>query len=75
MQVAPWKRCTAEEALANPYLDLYHDIENEPTGSAKVQFDADAIEHLEPDELKEALVAEVDYFQSLRDKYHSENML
>lgn len=73
MQVAPWKRCTAEEALAHYYLDLYHDSENEPVGSAKVQFDADAIEHLEPNELKDGLIAEVYHFQSLRDKYQSEN--
>jgi hypothetical protein len=23
MQVAPWKRCTAEQALEHPYLDLW----------------------------------------------------
>ncbi|KAI1719733.1 protein kinase domain-containing protein [Ditylenchus destructor] len=66
MQVAPWKRCTAEDALSHPYLDLYHDPTNEPVGSAAVQFDADAIEQLEPGLLKDSLLSEVFYFQEIR---------
>lgn len=59
MQVAPWKRITAEEALAHPYLELYHDLESEPIGSSTIQFDANALEHLSPQGLKEELVNEV----------------
>ncbi|KAI1723952.1 protein kinase domain-containing protein [Ditylenchus destructor] len=66
MQVAPWKRCTAEDALSHQYLDLYHDPTNEPVGSAAVQFDADAIEQLEPGLLKDSLLSEVFYFQEMR---------
>uniref|UniRef100_A0A915EAF0 Mitogen-activated protein kinase n=1 Tax=Ditylenchus dipsaci TaxID=166011 RepID=A0A915EAF0_9BILA len=67
MQVAPWKRCSAEDALAHTYLDLYHDLENEPVGSTKVQFDADAIEQLDPGLLKDSLLSEAVYFQRLRE--------
>lgn len=72
MQVAPWKRCTAEEALDHPYLDLYHDPDNEPVGTANVHFDADAIEKLEPGQLKEELAAETLHFQSRRGAYAAE---
>ncbi|KAH7724642.1 Protein kinase sperm-specific MAP kinase [Aphelenchoides avenae] len=72
MQVAPWKRCTAEEALDHPYLDLYHDPDNEPVGTANVHFDADAIEKLEPGQLKEELAGETLHFRSRRGAYAAE---
>jgi mitogen-activated protein kinase 7 len=72
MQVAPWKRCSAEEALSHPYLELYHDPDNEPVGESNIQFDADAIELLEPGQLKEELAAETLYFRSRREPYASE---
>lgn len=62
MKIAPWKRCTAEEALEHTYLDLYHDPDQEPIGTHKIKFDADAIEQLNSDELRNALLAEADKF-------------
>lgn len=41
-------------------------LANEPVGSAAVQFDADAIEQLEPGLLKDSLLSEVFYFQEMR---------
>lgn len=69
MEVAPWKRISAEEALAHPYLDTYHDPKIEPNCSEKVYFDAEAIEKLPVNVLKDALIAEAEYFTSMRSKY------
>uniref|UniRef100_A0A914HWP2 Mitogen-activated protein kinase n=1 Tax=Globodera rostochiensis TaxID=31243 RepID=A0A914HWP2_GLORO len=62
MQIAPWRRCSAEEALGHQYLDLYHDPDNEPHGTETIGFDAEAIERLEAEQLKEALMAEAEQF-------------
>lgn len=62
MQIAPWKRYSAKEALEHSYLSLYHDSENEKVGSHAVRVDADAIERLDAEELKIALLTEADKF-------------
>lgn len=62
MQIAPWKRYSAKEALEHPYLSLYHDSNNEPCGSQAVRVDADAIEKLDAEELKIALLEEAEKF-------------
>ncbi|KAI6228540.1 Mitogen-activated protein kinase [Aphelenchoides besseyi] len=72
MQVAPWKRISAEEALSHPYLDLYHVPENEPISAEAVQFDADAIERLTMEELHGELEAEAKFFQNQRESYEVE---
>ncbi|KHN83351.1 Mitogen-activated protein kinase 7 [Toxocara canis] len=69
MEVAPWKRISAEEALAHPYLDTYHDPKIEPNCSEKVYFDAEAIEKLPVNVLKDALIAETKYFDPMRCNY------
>ncbi|VDK17402.1 unnamed protein product [Anisakis simplex] len=69
MQVAPWKRISAEEALSHPYLETYHDQKIEPNCSQKVYFDAEAIEKLPVNVLKHALIAEAEYFASIRAKH------
>uniref|UniRef100_A0A0N5ANM5 Mitogen-activated protein kinase n=1 Tax=Syphacia muris TaxID=451379 RepID=A0A0N5ANM5_9BILA len=66
MQIAPWKRISAEEALEHPYLDIYHNPDAEPNCSEKVYFDADAIEKLPATALKEALLAEASNFKEVR---------
>lgn len=71
MEMAPWRRITAEEALRHPFLDLYHNPKTEPNCSEKVYFDADAIEKLPVSVLKEALIAEAEYFEAIRGKYAS----
>ncbi|VDN28269.1 unnamed protein product [Gongylonema pulchrum] len=67
MMIAPWKRLTAEQALCHPYLDMYHDPKTEPICSKKVYFDAEAIEQLGVEELKQELLNEVTRF----DENHS----
>jgi hypothetical protein len=74
MQMAPWKRISAETALAHPYLDLYHVAENEPVCEDTVQFDADAIERLPMNELHAQLELEAQYFQSRREIYPIEQV-
>ncbi|VDD87072.1 unnamed protein product [Enterobius vermicularis] len=69
MEIAPWKRITADEALKHPFLDIYHNPRTEPNCSEKVYFDADAIEKLPVTELKEALIAEANYYEEIRGKY------
>ena len=36
MEMAPWKRITAEEALRHSFLEVYHDPRTEPNCSEKV---------------------------------------
>uniref|UniRef100_A0A914VM45 Mitogen-activated protein kinase n=1 Tax=Plectus sambesii TaxID=2011161 RepID=A0A914VM45_9BILA len=69
MQIAPWKRITADEALSFPYLATYHDPTIEPNCPEKVMFDADAIEKLSPEVLKDVLAAEVLAFEEQRGRY------
>jgi hypothetical protein len=73
MQMAPWDRMSAEEALAHPYLELYHSPENEPVLSdAILQVDVDAIEKLPMEELHAQLEQEANFFQQQRDVYDIE---
>uniref|UniRef100_A0AC34QJH3 Protein kinase domain-containing protein n=2 Tax=Panagrolaimus sp. JU765 TaxID=591449 RepID=A0AC34QJH3_9BILA len=72
LQVNPQKRCTAEQALEDIYLDPYHVPENEPVGNFQIQIDTDQIEQLKTSQLHEALAAEILYFQSLRVMYLGE---
>ncbi|KAL3106526.1 hypothetical protein niasHT_017583 [Heterodera trifolii] len=74
MQIAPWRRCSADEALGHQYLDLYHDPENEPCGTKAIGFDAEAIERLEAEQLKEALMAEAEQFGSKDNKQNANQM-
>lgn len=69
MQMAPWKRLTAEECLSQPYLAIYHEPSNEPTCSQAVQVDADAIERFSLEECLRQLGQEVVYFQNQRNLY------
>lgn len=68
MQMAPWKRISAEDALAQPYLDLYHIPDNEPI-TTPVQVDADAIERLPMENLHSQLELEAHHFQQQREIY------
>lgn len=72
LQVAPWKRCSAEQALEEIYLDPYHVPENEPVGTTQIQVDTDQIEQLKLNQLHESLAQEILYFQSLRTMYPGE---
>uniref|UniRef100_A0A183CJS4 Protein kinase domain-containing protein n=1 Tax=Globodera pallida TaxID=36090 RepID=A0A183CJS4_GLOPA len=74
MQIAPWRRCSAEEALGHQYLDLYHDPDNEPHGTETIGFDAEAIERLEAEQLKEALMAEAEQFGMAKHNANSSDM-
>lgn len=66
MKIAPWKRCTADQALEHSYLDLYHDPDNEPIGTNAIKFDADYIEQLDSDQLKDALLQEAEKYSAER---------
>ncbi|KAI6183695.1 Mitogen-activated protein kinase [Aphelenchoides bicaudatus] len=72
LQMAPWNRITAEEALAHPYLELYHAPENEPVMSDEIQLDAEAIEKLQIEELYSQLELEAGFFQKQRNVYDIE---
>jgi hypothetical protein len=63
---------SAEEALAHPYLELYHSPENEPILSDSIQVDADAIERLPMEELHAQLEQEASFFQQQREIYDIE---
>ena len=65
MQIAPWERISAEDALAHAYLEPYHDPEQEPVCSKHVVLETDNIESLEPEELKTALEQSVTHFTTL----------
>ncbi|MFH4973985.1 hypothetical protein AB6A40_000694 [Gnathostoma spinigerum] len=69
MQLAPWKRPTAENALSNPYLSTYHNPEIEPSCNQRVHINAMEIERLAPEELKDAIAAEEAFFETLRGRY------
>ncbi|VDM95311.1 unnamed protein product [Thelazia callipaeda] len=56
--IPPWNRSTAEKALSHPYLQIYHDAENEANYSKKVYCDVTGIEKLSIDQLEQALLAE-----------------
>ncbi|PAV82696.1 hypothetical protein WR25_16190 [Diploscapter pachys] len=71
LQVNPWKRATAEQALEHPYVSQYHDPRFEPICDKQVHFDADAIESLDPKEINAALAEEVAYYESLRGPYNT----
>ncbi|KAK0394657.1 hypothetical protein QR680_000859 [Steinernema hermaphroditum] len=66
MKLAPWERWTAEQALAHPYLAVYHDESKEPICSHQVRIDTHAIETLGAGELKEALADEAVFFEKNR---------
>ncbi|KAE9551636.1 hypothetical protein FO519_005164 [Halicephalobus sp. NKZ332] len=72
LQVAPWKRCSAENALEAPYLDPYHVPENEPVGNTQIQVDTDQIEQLKLNQLHVTLAEEILHFQNLRKMYPGE---
>ncbi|KIH59366.1 hypothetical protein ANCDUO_10406 [Ancylostoma duodenale] len=69
LQISPWKRSTAEEVLALPYLSTYHDPAFEPTCPIKARFDADAIEELPVGKLIEHLANEANIFDAIRGPY------
>uniref|UniRef100_A0A1I7ZNU5 Mitogen-activated protein kinase n=1 Tax=Steinernema glaseri TaxID=37863 RepID=A0A1I7ZNU5_9BILA len=68
MKMAPWERWTAEQALAHPYLCVYHDESKEPICSHQVRIDTHAIEELGAGELKDALAQEALYFERSREQ-------
>lgn len=43
----PAQRITVEEALAHPYLEAYHDIEDEPNHTAMFDFAFESVESIE----------------------------
>lgn len=43
----PAARITVEEALAHPYLEAYHDADDEPTHARHFDFDFEAAESIE----------------------------
>uniref|UniRef100_A0AC34F4M6 Mitogen-activated protein kinase n=1 Tax=Panagrolaimus sp. ES5 TaxID=591445 RepID=A0AC34F4M6_9BILA len=72
MKVKPWERCSAQEALENVYMDIYHDAQNEPIGNFQIQIDTDLIEQYKTTQLHEALAAEIGHFQAIRCRYEGE---
>jgi hypothetical protein len=72
MQMAPWKRISAEDALSHPYLSLYHIPENEPVSDSIVQVDVDSIERLSMEELHAQLELEANRYQQQREVYSIE---
>jgi len=64
----PKKRLTVEEALAHPYLEAYHDPEDEPVAPPLEAsfFDFDHMkDEISKDKLKELLFEEVISFKSV----------
>ena len=50
LQFDPKKRMTVEEALNHPYLESYHDVEDEPCHPKLFDFSFEAVESI--DEMK-----------------------
>jgi len=64
LDISPWKRCSAEEALAHPYLEPYSaQIESSELFDGNVELEVDSIERLNPNELHDTLLTESRYFQ------------
>ncbi len=55
MNMEPWLRISAADALQHPYLAEFHDPEVEPVCSKHVVLETDTLESMNPDQLKEAL--------------------
>jgi len=64
LDISPWKRCSAEEALAHPYLEPYStQIESPGVFDGSVELEVDSIERINPDKLHDTLLNESSYFQ------------
>nr|KAJ3406282.1 Mitogen-activated protein kinase 14 [Polyrhizophydium stewartii] len=59
----PAIRITVEEALAHPYLEAYHDSDDEPTHPSLFDFAFEVVESI--DEMKQMIAEEVVQFKRL----------
>ncbi|KAI8904310.1 kinase-like domain-containing protein [Gorgonomyces haynaldii] len=57
----PDRRMTCEQALEHPYLESYHDVNDEPTHKAHFDFSFEVVESL--DDLKKMIAAEIFEFK------------
>ncbi|KNC97683.1 CMGC/MAPK protein kinase [Spizellomyces punctatus DAOM BR117] len=58
----PAARITVEEALAHPYLEAYHDMEDEPSHDRQFDFSFESVESVE--EMKKMIAQEVMEFKA-----------
>lgn len=54
LQLDPYKRITATDALSHPYLVNFHDSEDEPEASQEIDMSYDEVE-LSPEEWKKRM--------------------
>lgn len=54
LQLDPYKRITATDALSHPYLVNFHDPEDEPEASEEINMSYDEVE-LSPEEWKKIM--------------------
>ncbi|KAJ3501175.1 hypothetical protein NMY22_g19015 [Coprinellus aureogranulatus] len=59
----PKKRITVEEALAHPYLEAYHDPDDEPIAPPLTPSSSNSIDDMSREQLKELLYEEIMSFQ------------
>ncbi len=57
LQFDPSLRITVEEALAHPYLESYHDIEDEPLHDTIFDFSFESINSM--DEMRKLIASEI----------------
>jgi len=68
----PAERITVEEALAHPYLEAYHDIEDEPSHKKPFDFSFEALDSIEDMRSKIYIFLILDRFNL---KYKTKNKL
>ncbi|KAJ3121884.1 Mitogen-activated protein kinase [Nowakowskiella sp. JEL0407] len=63
----PAKRITVDEALSHPYLEAYHDIEDEPVCDQLFDFSFEKLDNLE--DIKKVIIEEVIHFRQQQQQY------
>ena len=65
LEINPSKRITAEEALKHPYLESFHDDNDEPKFEGNINFDFESDSTITVENLKILILEEVNHFKSV----------